>query len=74
MFAQVLHFNRAEGAKAGMQRDLCKPDTFYFEALDQLTAEMQAGGRSGYSAFMFSVNGLITFFIFLVWLALDVFW
>src|SRR5437868_1807562 len=73
MLAEILHFNWPESSKAGMKRYFCKADTFNFKTLDQLNAEVKSGGRRGYSPFVFRVDGLITFLVFLVGLALDVF-
>src|SRR6202012_3913527 len=65
--------DRAESTQAGVQRDLGKTNAFYLKAFDQFLAEVETRRGGGYSAFMFGIYGLVTFLIFLIRLAFDVF-
>src|ERR1700741_458079 len=74
MFAEILYLYWTESSKTGMQGYFGKANTFYLEALDQFPAKMQACCWCGYRPFVFSIYRLITFLIFLVGFALDIFW
>src|SRR5438045_7064865 len=74
MFAQIFYFDWAESAKACMKSYFCETNTLYLQSFDQLAAEMQTGCGSGYRTLMLGIDSLVSFFIFFVWFALDIFW
>ena len=74
MLAQVFDLYGSECAQPGMEGDFGKTDTFYLKSFDQFFTEMQASGWSGNGTFMFCIYGLISFLVFLVGFAFDVFW
>src|SRR5690242_3197616 len=73
MFAEIFHFYWTESAKAGVKGYFCKTDTFYFEAFDQFPAKVKTSCGGGNSTFMFGINGLVAFLVFLIGFAFDVF-
>ncbi len=74
MFAEVFHFNRAEGAKPGMQCDFCEPDAFNLQLLDQFNTKVQSGSWCCNSTFMFCIHCLVPDPVFFVGFAFDIFW
>ena len=73
MLAQVFYLYRAEGTQARVQCSLGKLYTNYFQALDQLAAEVHTRSGRSHSTFVLGIYRLVAFFIFFFRLALDVF-
>src|SRR3954470_24755444 len=57
-----------------MQCYLCKTNPLYLATLDKFVTEMQTCSWCGHCPFMFCINGLITFFVFFIRLAFNIFW
>src|SRR5436190_10418424 len=74
MFAQIFYFDRTESAKAGMESYFREANALYLQSFDQLPAEMETGCGGSYRTFVLGIDGLVAFFIFFVWFALDIFW
>ena len=64
MFRKVFYIDITEVAQTGMQRNISKINTLNFHTLHQLTAKVQAGGRSSNRSFVLSKNRLETHSIF----------
>ena len=63
MIQNIVLFDRPEGSKPDMERDLGDIDAHRSDLVHQLGCEMQAGSRRGGASFLFGVDRLIALFI-----------